>query len=177
MQGIQALSPTGWLKVIPRTLGRGIRYVGAQARLERPGPFWLKLDLDRGLAEVSSFRDPWSTTASLGLLEHLLLLEYAASDPQVAGVYLRLGTAAPGLAHLVALRRSLLALKQAGKKVVAFGEDLSLDAYWLGSVADQIWMPRLGTLSILGMRIDQYFVSKVLDRVGVETEFFACRPL
>jgi protease-4 len=64
----------------------------------------------------------------------------------------------------------VLRLREAGKPVVAWGETLDAVQYLVASAATRVWLPEVGTLFLVGLRIEQFFVRDLLKQWDVEPE-------
>jgi protease-4 len=107
---------------------------------------------------------------ALSFLELLQVLEHAAADPQVDGVLIRLEGVRRGLGRILSLRRAISRVREAGKPVVVYGETLSSEDMLLASVASRIWLPESGSVFLLGLRFESYFVKDLLGSLGVEAD-------
>jgi protease IV len=100
----------------------------------------------------------------------LALLRWAREDPQVRGVLLRCGSVRTGWAKVQELRRSLMALRDAGKVVWVHLTQAGMREYLLATVAHQVVLAPAGTLDIAGLSSEVTFVAGALKKLGVEAE-------
>lgn len=109
----------------------------------------------------------------LGLSEMVEVLEHAASDDNIKGVYLNpdqgLGM---GLATATTLRNAILKFKESGKFVYANSKYYTQGAYYLASVADTVYVNPLGSIDFHGFSAMIPFFKDMLDRVGIKMEVF-----
>ncbi|MCU7501302.1 MAG: signal peptide peptidase SppA [Ignavibacteria bacterium] len=140
----------------------------------------LVVKLDYPLSERSS-PNPFSgfSLSSLqisrkaGLNEVLRNIRKAKSDSDIDGIYLDLNDFMPGgMASIEAVRRELGDFKKSGKFVLAFGDNISQGAYYLGSVADKIYLNPAGNLDFKGLSAEMYFFKKTLDKLEIEAQIF-----
>lgn len=110
----------------------------------------------------------------LGLNELLPLLKYAAKDDKIKGLYLEVGAMPSGIATLEEVRQALLEFKKSGKFIVAYSYSYSQKAYYLSTVADEIYLNPHGDIDFKGLGGAVEFYKKVLDKIGVKAE--AIRP-
>lgn len=108
--------------------------------------------------------------------EYVLGLGAAAKDERVAGVAAYLGAADLSTAQAQELRDSFAALRDAGKFVHVFGDDLGgvgggMARYFLASGADEIWLQPSGGVGLIGLALELPFVKGALDNLDVETRF------
>jgi protease-4 len=104
------------------------------------------------------------------LLDVLRVLESAARDSRVEGVLIRLEGVRGGFARVLTLRRAIEQVRAAGKPVVVYGETLSSEDMLLASAASRLWLPDSGSIFLLGLRFESYFVKDLLGHLGVEPE-------
>jgi protease-4 len=134
------------------------------------GPIWIRIRLAPPIEDLlppALFR---ARDHSLSFLELLQVFEHAALDPRVEGVLIRLEGVRRGLARVLTLRRAIERLRAAGKPVVIYGETLSSEDMLLASAASRLWLPESGSVFLLGLRFESYFVKDLLGSLGVEPE-------
>lgn len=114
----------------------------------------------------------------LGLSQHaredyldvLALLRWAREDPQLRGVLVRCGGLRLGWAKVQELRRSLTALRDAGKTVWVHLSQASMREYLLASAANKLILAPAGTLDVAGLSSEVTFVAGTLKKLGIEAE-------
>lgn len=151
-------------------VARTARLVTARAVLGRRAPFWLLLRLEPPFEQVAGPRLPFSRPRGPSLLDALRALDAAATDPRVAGVVLRLAGAPQGFAAAASVRRAVDALRAAGKRVVAYGEQMGQPEYWVASGAEKLWLPETGAISLVGLRSESLFFPRLLERFALQPE-------
>jgi protease-4 len=149
---------------------RGIRRGLAGSLDGGRGGLWLTLPLGAALGERSAPFPYTGRSPSLGLLEALRVLDEAARDARVEGVVLRFSGGLAGWSSALALHRAVDALREAGKRVVAWGERLGTLDYVVAVAADRIWLPESGALELVGLRSEALFVRGLLERLDVKPE-------
>ncbi len=139
--------------------------------LPRPARY-LVLDIDKVLAEPTggliqlvspSHREPY--------LELLQTLRRLRTDSAISGVLLKVGEM-PTLGHakVEELRAELLALRQAGKRVVAAFMDGGNAEYQLATAAEKIWAVPQATFMVNGYSASATFLAETLNKVGVTVD-------
>ena len=83
---------------------------------------------------------------------------------------LRLRGAPVSLASGAALRRALAGVRAAGKPVVVYAERLGSESLYLASAATRVFVPEAGSVALLGLRLETFFVRDLLDRLGVRAD-------
>ncbi|MDY0000588.1 MAG: signal peptide peptidase SppA [Polyangia bacterium] len=96
-------------------------------------------------------------------------LHEAARSPGVRAVILKLG-ATPPWAQGEELRNGILALRRAGKPVVAFIYSTNGQGYYVASAADRIFLFPGGGLRFAGLSSTRIYVKDLLDRLGIKAE-------
>ena len=109
-------------------------------------------------------------TESIGLNDILKNLDKAANDPNIAGIYMELSNVDAGMANLEEIREKLLKFKETGKFIISYGETYSQSAYYLASVADEIYMNPDGGLMFKGMIAQLTFLKNMLGKLEVEPQ-------
>jgi protease-4 len=108
------------------------------------------------------------------LAQTVQLLQQAAKDKRVVGVYALVGGDRPGFAAAQELRDALTAFRGSGKFSVAFAESFDEGAgvpgYYLASAFEQIWLQPSGDMAITGLMIEGMFFKGSLDKLGVTME-------
>ena len=152
-------------------LGRGVRLLVERATFPRDGKFWLLIRLGGELAEILPARLPFQRSAQHpSLLEVLASLESAAGDPRVAGVLLRFTDPLHGMSSALSLRRAVDGVRESGKPVVAFGDSFTAASLLVASGASRLYVPESGSVLLVGLRFDGFFLKGLLDRLDVKPE-------
>ena len=110
--------------------------------------------------------------ASIGLDQALEAFKKAAKNDKVKGIYLEAGSLAAYPADLQELRRGLEEFKESGKWIVAYGDDYSRGAYYLCSVADELYLNPSGMIGWSGMSSQPMFYTGLLKKVGIKMQVF-----
>jgi protease-4 len=150
-------------------LRRALRRTVFRSGLPRRGGFWLRLRLGSALGELR-LPSGFGARGGLGLLEVLQTLAAAARDPDVRGVLVELEGGLGGWSRRQALRRALVELRDAGKKVVAYAETLDTGDLFLASAATTLWIAPGGAVHLTGLRLESLFLRGLLDRLAVEAD-------
>ena len=97
----------------------------------------------------------------------------AASDPRIPAIALDLekfeGGTQPTLEELAAALREFRA---SGKKVIAYGAELSQERYYVASQADEVLLDPMGFVLIDGYDRYRMYLKDALDKLGVEINVF-----
>jgi protease-4 len=110
---------------------------------------------------------PPSVDAFSGALERIAL------DPRVQGAVLILSDLSAGPATLSSLRASILRLRRAGKRCVAYVHGIGTWSYYLASACDEILAPERAAFHATGLWSEALFLKDTLALAGLEADFEA----
>jgi protease-4 len=100
-------------------------------------------------------------------------IRVAASDPRIPAIALDLqkfeGGTQPTLEELAAALREFRAT---GKKVIAYGDELSQERYYLAAQADEVLLDPMGFVLIDGYDRYRTYLKDALDKLGVQINVF-----
>ncbi len=135
----------------------------------------IKLDkpiYDRAPKDPFSFFSPdgFDMEQYPGLDEILKDIEKAKSDPNIKGIYLDMGFVPSGISTIREIRQSLVDFKTSGKFIIAYGEVYSQIAYYLGSVADKVYLHPDGAIEFKGFGANLFFLKGTLDKLDIDMQ-------
>ncbi len=108
-----------------------------------------------------------------GLQAIVEAIRHAKTDDKIEGIYLNPEQGVPlGLAGAHTLREALIDFRSSGKWVVAYAKDWSQGAYYLGSVADRVYVNPMGNIDLRGFAAVIPFFKKLLDKLGIRMQVF-----
>ena len=105
-----------------------------------------------------------------GLNDILRNIEHAMTDPNIKGIYLELSSIPTSPATLQELRNKLVEFKESGKFIVSYAENYSQTAYYVGSVADKVYLNPEGMLDLHGMASQIMFYKNLLEKLDIEMQ-------
>jgi len=120
--------------------------------------------------ELSPSLSAFWRTPDPDFLSVLSMLRWAREDARLRAVTITLVDLDAGWARIQELRRSLLALRQAGKHVCVFLSEAGTREYYLASVADTIVLAPAGHLAITGLAAEAMFFKGALDKLGIQAQ-------
>jgi protease-4 len=136
----------------------------------------LLIDLSKKVTERGSDEDfdPLEFSAeSVPSLRSLIgAVENAASDSSIKSIYLKAGNNALGYAASQELCEALLLFKKSGKKIIANADAMSLRAYEVAHLADEIYVQPGGAFEWNGYFVELIFFKNALDRLEIKPEIF-----
>ena len=105
------------------------------------------------------------------LHEILNAIELAKKDSRISGIYLHNGASSIGFATAKAIRDALQDFKQStGKWIYAYGEVMDQKGYYVSTIADSIYLNKVGALDIHGIVSTVPFYKGLLEKAGVEMQ-------
>ncbi len=105
-----------------------------------------------------------------GLNDILKNLKKAETDKNIKGIYLDLSYIPSGIATIEEVRNALLEFKKTGKFIICYGEYFSQSAYYLATVADEIYLNPEGMLIFKGLNAQLMFLKGTLDKLDIEAQ-------
>lgn len=136
----------------------------------------LKLDLQGAIPEMTDNVASGGTFAlpeeALGLRHIKRLIEHAATDENIGGIYIENTSVSAGQATLKSIRESIMKFKESGKFVYAYADFMSQSAYYLASAADSIYINPQGMVDVKGYGTLVPFFTEMLEDLGVEMEVY-----
>ncbi len=131
----------------------------------------LQIELTGHIAEagVLGFL-PFRRPAAPDLFALTTLLRWAREDEQLSAVVFIIDNLDTGWARLQNLRRSIQALRQAGKYVLVYLAEGGTQEYYLASAANAVAMAPAGHLTVTGLAAETMFFKGALDKLGIEAQ-------
>jgi protease-4 len=108
----------------------------------------------------------------LGLRRILQLLDAAAADEKIKGIYIENNSVMLGQASILALMDGLKKFKESGKFIYSYADSHSQSSYLLCSVADTMFLNPQGGVDLKGYGTTIPFFKNMLDKVGVSMNIF-----
>mgnify|MGYP003482095732 CR=1 FL=1 len=135
----------------------------------------LKLKLEGTMMERAE-KNPFEGTSfaqyssQIGLRETIQSLKNAANDDKIKGVTIEFSAFSSDFASLKELRDAIAKFKESGKFVYAYADNYSQGAYYLASVADKVFVNRLGGVDLKGLAFQVTFYKGLIDKLGVDVQ-------
>lgn len=113
----------------------------------------------------------FSDRVGSSLSQMLTAIDGAATDKRVKALYLHLGGSSLSWAQAEELQIALQDFRSlCGKPVIAYGDALTQQEYFLATVADRIAIHPSGLVDFRGIGADVLFYKGLLDKVGARME-------
>jgi len=125
-------------------------------------------ELENPLAIISS-NDELSVP---GVYDVVRIIQKAAKDDKIKGIYLQSGLNPNGFATSEEIRNALLAFKKSGKFIVAYSEMMNQKSYHVANVADKIYVNPKGFFDWTGFSSELLFLKGTLEKLDIEPQIF-----
>ncbi|MBU2650272.1 MAG: signal peptide peptidase SppA [Bacteroidetes bacterium] len=106
----------------------------------------------------------------VGLNDILANIEKATRDEKIKGIFMNPSMIPAGIATIREIRDALQEFKNSGKWIIAYSDAYSQSAYYLATVADQIYLHPQGFIDFRGMHIESMFLKGTLEKIDVEPQ-------
>ncbi|HTM93958.1 MAG TPA: signal peptide peptidase SppA [Flavisolibacter sp.] len=155
-----------------------IAFVTALASKDKPqipSKSVLVIDLSEGFHEQKQ-NNPLAVVSGEkdvpGLFDVVRLINYAKTDNNISGIYIRANENSNGFASSNELRNVLLDFKASKKFIIAHGDVMTQGSYFVASVADKIYLNPSGELDWKGFAVSLIFVKDLLDKLDIQPQIF-----
>jgi len=155
------------------------RVLANTARRRQKAPEYVVFTLEGDYPDLAPPRSFWQQRflpPVVSLHDLAQRFRTVSGDPRVRGVVLHLRPLAMSLAQLQTLRGEVEALKQAGKRVIAWSHSYGTGNYYIASAADEVIIQPGAGIGPLGLRRRYAFLAEALDRVGMHFDAVQISP-
>ena len=104
----------------------------------------------------------------MGLNHFLADMERAAGDDNIEGILIQADMISGYPSMLGEVRDALAQFRASGKWIVAWSEIYTQGAYWMSTVADEVYLHPEGGMDMRGMGMETTFYKRMLEDLGVE---------
>lgn len=102
------------------------------------------------------------------LSDFLEAIESAKTDDRIKGIYLKGKTFNGRFSTMEHVRNALEDFKSSGKFIVAYDELYTQGAYYVSSVADELYIFKEGVVEVKGLSAEYPFFKRMMDKLGIE---------
>lgn len=106
------------------------------------------------------------------LYELTRMIRHAAKDSAIRGIYVKANDNANSFASSEEIRTALQDFRRSGKWIVAYGENMSQEAYHVANTATRIYCNPKGSFEWTGLSVQYMFFKNALDRLEVKPQVF-----
>ncbi len=107
-----------------------------------------------------------------GVYDVVRLIQKAAKDEKIKGIYLQSGLNPNGFATSEEIRNALLAFKKSGKFIIAYSEMMNQKSYHVANVADKVYINPKGFFDWAGFSSELLFLKGTLEKLDIEPQIF-----
>lgn len=107
-----------------------------------------------------------------GLYDVIRLINHAKTDNDIHGILVRANGNANGSAASNELRNAILDFRNAKKFVLAHGDMMSQDAYFVANAADKVYVNPAGSFDWSGFSVTLVFIKDMLDKLNIQPQIF-----
>lgn len=125
-------------------------------------------ELDNPLAELSGNAE----LSVPGVYDVVRLIDKAAKDDKIKGIFLQSGLNPNGFATSEEIRNALVAFKTSGKFIIAYSEMMNQKSYHVANVADKIYVNPKGFFDWTGFDAGLLFLKGTLEKLDIEPQIF-----
>ena len=106
----------------------------------------------------------------LGLNDIIRNIKDASEDDNIKGIILNLNIVPSGISTMEEIRNALLEFQKSGKFILCYGEYMTQGAYYLGSVADEMYIHPQGFVDFKGLNAQLMFMKGLLDKLDIKMQ-------
>ncbi len=137
----------------------------------------LYIDLNGEIVEHPQVRDLWAeirgeAMPSTSLSELVAVIDAAASDNKIKGIFIECNGAVAGAAQRQAIRTALKSFKEAApdKWIYAYSDAYTQGDYFTACGADSLFINPEGIIDIHGLSATNLYFRNLLDKIGVKMQ-------
>ncbi len=134
----------------------------------------INLDLSKvsqdygGKVFVKDFQ--YSERSRDGLSDVLDAIDYAKTDKNIKGIKMMNVSSGLGISQIRELRRKINEFKKTGKFVVSYADNYTQNSYYLGSVADTVYINPVGDFDFKGFSSEILYMKELQEKTGIKME-------
>ena len=140
----------------------------------------LQIDFDQKFDEIrpDSLLEEINSVPQASFYDLSLVISAAVLDNRIEAIAAKVGNSELSLAQIQELRNLIKMFRDSGKKAYVFSNGFGsfgggMSEYYLASVFDEIILQPGTETGITGISIEMPFIRKLLDKAGIEPEFYA----
>lgn len=136
----------------------------------------LEINLNSPVRDDYSVSDPFAELFGetdsdvLEMHEIISAIENAKTDDNIKGISLDAMWVNAGLAQTQAIRDKLIDFKDSGKFITAYADYYTQKGYYLGSVADSVYLNPVGGVDFKGLSSEVLYFKDFEDKYGIKME-------
>ena len=107
-----------------------------------------------------------------GLYDMVRMIRYAKKDSSIKGILIKAGSNDNGYASSEELRQALIDFKKSNKFIIAYGNVITQQSYYVATVADKIYCNPAGGVEWNGFSVNLLFLKGLIDRLEIDPQIF-----
>ena len=107
-----------------------------------------------------------------GVYDVVRLIQFAATDPKIKGIYLKAGINPNGFASCDEIRNALADFKRSDKFIISYGETINQKSYHIINLSDKLYINPKGFLEWSGFSANLIFLKGTLEKLEIEPQIF-----
>lgn len=134
----------------------------------------INLDLSKvsqdygGKVFVKDFQ--YSERSRDGLSDVLDAIDYAKTDSNIKGIKMMNVSSDLGISQIRELRKKINEFKKTGKFVISYADSYTQNSYYLGSVADTVYINPVGDFDFKGFSSEILYMKELQEKTGIKME-------
>ena len=159
-------------------IGIGAGMSGKSGKLKLSDNAILNLNLKTGLSDLSQKQDlkinlGGGSENPASIFDILNLIKRAKADDDIKALWISMNLNSElSYAQIDLIRDAIEDFKSSKKPVMAYGEMASQKMYYLGSVADKVYINPNGGMDVRGFAAQLTFFKKTLDKLEIQPQIF-----
>lgn len=114
--------------------------------------------------------EKFEASLPLGLNDILKNIKKASEDNNIKGIFMDISVIPAGIATVEEIRDALIEFKNSGKFIICFSNMFSQNAYYLATVADEVYFNPEGNMYFKGLHAEVMFLKGTLDKLDIEAQ-------
>ncbi len=108
--------------------------------------------------------------SSAPFVDLILALYRAGKDPSVGEILIHADRFGYSFGQAQELRQAIVQLRNAGKRVIFYDANPGNVSYYVGTAADQIMIPPVSQLNLIGLRAELTFYAGTMEKLGIRAD-------
>lgn len=100
----------------------------------------------------------------------LQAIDNASANSDIDAIFIECEGVSAAPATLDALRNGLKDFKKSGKRIFAYGDNLTMGDFYVATVADVVYLNPAGSLDLQGISGTTLYMKDLLDKVGIDVQ-------
>lgn len=122
--------------------------------------------------KIDTFFSGFNNEVNLSFFDIYNSLKFAINDENIKNIFINLDTTAFSSSQIEELKPLFKKLKETGKNIIAYGENIDKSNYSLALLANEITIPNVKSIDFVlnGYSISELYFKKMFDKYGINME-------